>query len=172
MEQTQKPETGMNPSGQTTENHYMGTLPCTAPLATPYVPFQKNHPEKYEAKKGLSRGTLFPGLDLPYLGMVNSDQGEVTPLKELMAMNFAITELGLYLDTHSDDTEALALFRSYVEMYQNAVTAYEALYGPLTLTSAGQNGTFDWLLDPWPWDLCQKSAAKTSGTQTTQTKEG
>lgn len=134
---------------------YMGTLPSSAPLATPYVPFQSNDPQTYDAKKGMARGTLFPGLDLPYLGMVNQDGGEVTPLKELMAMSFAITELNLYLDTHSDDTEALDLFRSYVELYQKAVETYEKLYGPLVVTEAGKDGTFDWVQDPWPWNLVQ-----------------
>lgn len=147
MEHATKPDT--------VENPYLGTLPCRAPLATPYVPYQKNDPQKYDAAKGLARGTLFPGLDLPYLGMVNSDSSAVTPLKELMAMSFAITELGLYLDTHSDDTEALSLFRSYVEMYESAMKSFEAQYGPLELTCAGQNGVYNWTQDPWPWDYTQ-----------------
>ena len=42
-----------------------GRLPAMAPLANPYVPFQLENPPQYEAQKGLVRGTLFPGLDLP-----------------------------------------------------------------------------------------------------------
>ena len=52
----------------------LGTLPARAPLANPYVPFQDENPMQYEAKKGLIRGTLFPGLDLPFLGMVNTQE--------------------------------------------------------------------------------------------------
>ena len=48
-----------------------GRLPAMAPLANPYVPFQLENPPQYEAQKGLVRGTLFPGLDLPFMGMVN-----------------------------------------------------------------------------------------------------
>ena len=49
----------------------MGKLPAAAPLANPFVPFQADNPEQYEAKLGLVRGTLYPGLDLPFMGMVN-----------------------------------------------------------------------------------------------------
>ena len=44
-----------------------GRMPATAPLANPYVPFQDEDPPKYEARMGLIRGTLFPGLDLPFM---------------------------------------------------------------------------------------------------------
>jgi hypothetical protein len=33
-------------------------LPSAAPLAEPFVPFQPNDPNRYEAKAGLIRGTL------------------------------------------------------------------------------------------------------------------
>ena len=50
----------------------LGVLPELAPLANPYVPFQQENPKQYTAKRGLIRGTLFPGLDLPFMGMVNT----------------------------------------------------------------------------------------------------
>ena len=80
-----------------------GILPAAAPLANPYVPFQQYDPNTYGAKTGLVRGTLFPGLDLPFLGMVNRDEKPDTPMHELQALHFAIAELGLYLDTHPED---------------------------------------------------------------------
>ena len=84
-----------------------GTLPAHAPLANPYVPFQEPDPPKYEARKALIRGTLYPGLDLPFMGMVNQKEQPVTPLTQLQVMAFALQELALYLDTHRDDQEAL-----------------------------------------------------------------
>ena len=89
---------------------YDGRLPEMAPLANPYVPFQPENPPKYDARKGMVRGTLFPGLDLPFLGMVNSREKKVTPMTEMQAMAFAIQELALYLDTHRDDAEATELY--------------------------------------------------------------
>ena len=106
----------MNPSKN--ENKGMeGRLPAMAPLANPYVPFQLNDPPKYESRKAIIRGTLFPGLDLPFMGMVNKSELPVTPLTELQTMAFAIQELALYLDTHRDDLEALELYRQYQKMY-------------------------------------------------------
>ena len=94
-----------------------GRLPAMAPLANPYVPFQLEDPPKYEVRKGLVRGTIFPGLDLPFMGMVNKNELPVTPMSELQAMNFAIQELALYLDTHREDREALKLYREHSLRY-------------------------------------------------------
>ncbi len=130
-----------------------GTLPSCAALAVPYVPFQPDCTPKYEAKKGLVRGTLFPDLDLPFMGMINEQTKEGTPLNELQALSFAIDELGLYLDTHGHDCDALDLYRKYVQLYHQGMLQYEKLYGPLTKMQAGMNGNYDWLKSPWPWEF-------------------
>ncbi len=53
-----------------TNSERNGRLPATAPLANAFVPFQNENSPRYEARKGLIRGTLYPGLDLPFMGMV------------------------------------------------------------------------------------------------------
>jgi len=130
-----------------------GRMPAMAPLANPYVPFQLENPPKYEARKALIRGTLFPGLDLPFMGMVNTKEKAVTPLTELQTMAFAIQELALYLDTHRDDQEALALYRTYQKLYHDGMKQYAAKYGPLNHCTA-TDGPYAWLDDPWPWEYC------------------
>ena len=134
----------MTPGGE-------GLLPSSAPLANPYVPFQMENPPVYEARKGLVRGTLFPGLDLPFMGMVNKNEKKVTPLTELQTMAFAIQELALYLDTHRNDAEALELYRSFQKLYKQGCEEYEQKYGPLT-HSFVSNGEYKWLDEPWPWE--------------------
>ena len=131
-----------------------GRLPAMAPLANPYVPFQLENPPKYELRKALIRGTLFPGLDLPFMGMINKNEQPVTPLTELQTMSFAIQELALYLDTHRDDTEALDLYRQLQSMYKNGQKIYEEKYGPLNHLSVS-NGKYNWLDDPWPWEYAE-----------------
>ena len=130
---------------------YDGRLPAMAPLANPYVPFQLENPPKYEARKGLIRGTLFPGLDLPFMNMVNTKEKPVTPLAELQTMAFAINELALYLDTHRNDTEALELYRTYQKLYHDGAAMYSKEYGPITHNAPGE-GPYRWLDDPWPWE--------------------
>lgn len=129
-----------------------GVLPACAPLANPYVPYQENDPATYPAKNGVVRGTLFPGLDLPFMGMTNDVPLDDTPLHELQALCFAITELGLYLDTHKDDKEAFELFRSYVQLQKEGTAVYEKRYGPLTMAAAADGETYGWMNDPWPWE--------------------
>lgn len=137
-----------------------GILPACAPLANPYVPFQQDNPQTYPAQTGVVRGTLFPGLDLPFMGMVNESVLTDTPLHELQALGFALVELGEYLDTHPDDCEALELFRSYAALYEKGTAEYQKRCGPLTQRSVTENCSYDWLKDPWPWDLDANRARK------------
>lgn len=131
-----------------------GRLPAMAPLANPYVPFQMEKAPRYEARKAWVRGTLFPGLDLPFMGMVNKCDKPVTPLSELQSMAFVIQELALYLDTHRNDTEALEVYRAFQKMYHDAKLAYQKEYGPLN-HAAPVDGPYRWLDDPWPWEYAE-----------------
>ena len=132
-----------------------GTLPngCCAPLAFPYVPVQSNDPERYSQQDALRAGTLFPGLNLPFHAQLETKFPAVnTALSELMALDFAIDELGLYLTTHPEDTEALNLYWSYIKLGREGREAYEKQYGPLLQIDLTP-GSFKWLDDPWPWDM-------------------
>lgn len=129
-----------------------GKLQPCAPLANPYVPYQGSNPQAYTPEKGVVRGTMYPGLDLPFMGMVNGSELTNTLMHQIQTLSFATTELGLYLDTHAEDSEALELFNRYRELYGELMAEYEAKFGPLTLQQSGENGTFRWIDDPWPWE--------------------
>ena len=131
-----------------------GKLPSSAPLANPYVPFQLSNPPRYEPRKALVRGTLFAGLDLPFMGMVNKNEKANTPLTELQTLSFAIQDLALYLDTHREDTEALEVFKSLQDLYRESRMKYEKECGPLTHMSP-ICGEYSWLNDPWPWEYAR-----------------
>ena len=135
-----------------------GRLPAMAPLANPYVPFQLENPPRYEPAKGLIRGTLFPGLDLPFMGMVNTKEKSMTPMTELQTMGFVIQELALYLDTHRDDQEALQLYQQYQKAYHKAMMEYTGKCGPLNHMTP-TDGDYAWLDDPWPWEYCGNKEA-------------
>ena len=132
-----------------------GSLPgkC-APLAFPYVPVQDNSPVRYSRMEALETGTLFPGLNLPFkVAIQRRTQLNNTALVELMALDFAIQELGLYLTTHAQDQEALQLYWSYIQLSKEGREKYQAMYGPLLETDLTPEDGFAWLNDPWPWDL-------------------
>ena len=136
------------------QNYRQGFLPQEAYLANPYVPFQNEKPAMYETRKGWIRGTLYPGLDLPFQGMVNKQEKPVTPLSELQVLAFAINDLALYLDTHREDTEALELYRAYQEMYHKCMMEYHKKCGPLNHRTPAE-GPYRWLDDPWPWEYAR-----------------
>ena len=67
---------------------------------------------------------------------------------QLSAVQFAMWELHLYLDTHPDDDEKLCLLNSYKEKYASMLPEYEAQYGPISPASGSGCA---WLKTPFPW---------------------
>ena len=131
-----------------------GELNSCAPLAVAYVPMQTSAQPAYEAPQALVRGTLFPGLDLPFMNLVNKGTYEGTPLGELMGLDFVIQELKLYLDTHKTDREAFETLKSAIKLFREGREKYVKLYGPLVFTDLESADSFTWLCEPWPWDYC------------------
>lgn len=130
-----------------------GRLPQMAPLANPYVPFQLENPPKYEPGMALIRGTLFPGLDLPFMNMVNNKEKEPTPKSELQKLAFMIQELALYLDTHPDDREALEAYQNYQKIYAKLAKEYGEHVAQLNHAQPTDGERYRWLDDPWPWEF-------------------
>ena len=136
---------------QTDSRYGEGRLPAMAPLANPYVPFQLESPLKYEPRKALIRGTLFPGLDLPFMGMVNQQEQPITPKTELQTLGFIIQELALYLDTHPEDKEALEMYQNYQKVYHKGMMEYNESC-PIKHGLPSPGDRYRWLDDPWPWE--------------------
>ena len=128
-----------------------GSLPDPAPLASAYVPMQRSSSPSYEASKALARGTLFPGLDLPFMNLVN-DEFESTPMTEMMAIDFVTDEMELYLDTHADDREAFALYQTFLALKKEARERYAQRCGIVSQEEMLGMNEYAWLSDPWPWD--------------------
>ena len=133
-------------------NFKQGPLPECAPLALAQTPMQQSNEPAYDRRMALARGTLFPGLDLPFHKELRSRfPAANSALSELMALDFAIDELGLYLVTHADDKEVLDLYWKYIALAKEGRARYQEQYGPLTQTEITEGG-YKWLNDPWPWD--------------------
>ncbi len=139
----------------------MGELPPCAPLAVGYIPFQQENPPQYAPTEALTRGTLFPGLDLPYLNVVNKGHPYAgTPLGELMALSFVVRELNLYLDTHPNDSDALDMLQTTNKLFREGVERYSQRYGPISINDLTSGNQYTWINNPWPWDY-NEMAVKT-----------
>lgn len=134
-----------------------GALPSCAPLAVPMVAPQQSSQPAYESAEALAKGTLFPGLDLPFMDYVATGAAENTPLAELMALDFVLQELALYLDTHPDDTEAFKTWKSFVSLAEKGRKRYVELYGPVMRQDTVNCNSWVWPEDPWPWDNSGKA---------------
>lgn len=66
--------------------------------------------------------------------------------------DFYLYELNLYLDTHPNDTDALALFKKTNEKREAAYKAYVSKYGPITADQFTEGNHFNWVDGPWPWE--------------------
>ena len=131
-----------------------GFLPSCAPLAAAFVPKQQSASPRYESKEALARGTLFPGLDLPFMNMVNKNKDDDTPLSELMAIDFVAKELELYLDTHAEDMEAFNMYQTFLALGKEAHSRYVQLYGPVCHKDMLGRKNYCWINEPWPWEYC------------------
>lgn len=129
-----------------------GSLPERFPLATALTPMQNSAEPSYESSEALSRGTLFPGLDLPFMQVVNPDL-PATPMTEMMAIDFVVHELGLYLDTHAKDEEAFSMLQSFLAMQKEARRRIVELCGPMKKSDLLGADRYTWLCDPWPWEF-------------------
>ncbi len=71
-------------------------------------------------------------------------------IMKIKEYNFAIIELGLYLDTHPEDEKALCLHREYTRKLKDLKDKYQKVYGPLTIYFPCNK--WRWLEEPWPWE--------------------
>lgn len=71
-------------------------------------------------------------------------------IHKIKALNFAIIELGLYLNTHHNDQRALCLHREYTKQLKELKDQYQRVYGPLSIYYPCNK--WRWLEEPWPWE--------------------
>lgn len=77
----------------------------------------------------------------------------VDALRRVQELNFAMIELALYLNTHSCDEDALALYGKVQLMHAAAKEKYEECYGPLTYEGVStEKDGWSWVEGPWPWE--------------------
>ncbi|MEJ8544537.1 spore coat protein CotJB [Brevibacillus borstelensis] len=75
-------------------------------------------------------------------------------LHELQALDFVLVELTLYLDTHSNDADALQQFNQISEERWKVACEFEASYGPLLQFGLSFSGyPWQWIDTPWPWQV-------------------
>lgn len=73
-------------------------------------------------------------------------------MKRLQVCDFVLTEVGLFLDTHPKDQDALAYYHKYLALKKNALAEYTKNYGTVNRNMPQSEDKWDWVDEPWPWE--------------------
>lgn len=73
-------------------------------------------------------------------------------MRRIAAIDFAIVELHLFLDTHPNDVEVKNKLNDYTRKSDELRNEFEEKYGPIQPNSTDMN-RFAWISNPWPWDI-------------------
>ena len=73
-------------------------------------------------------------------------------LNRVRICDFILHETALFLDTHPDCADALAYYRKYLAVREEAAAKYAEQYGPLVVSDAAGGDRWTWVDEPWPWE--------------------
>lgn len=73
-------------------------------------------------------------------------------LRQIQMLDFAIIESTLFLDTHPNNKKALAYYKKHRDMRDQVVSAYEEMFGPLTIGGVRSDEKWTWVTTCWPWE--------------------
>ncbi|MFD0672967.1 spore coat protein CotJB [Cohnella sp. GCM10027633] len=72
----------------------------------------------------------------------------------MQAVDFALVELSLYLDTHPMDMQAVQQFNQLAQRRQQIAGAFELKHGPLMqFGHSFSRFPWQWVDTPWPWQV-------------------
>lgn len=74
-------------------------------------------------------------------------------LLDLTADAFSALDLQLYIDTHPENTDAIAVYNETVRALQKKQAEYIKSHGPLfSFIDVSDEKRFNWIDSPWPWE--------------------
>lgn len=78
-------------------------------------------------------------------------------MSKIKSIDFVLMELHLFLDTHPNDADALAMYEKYSKKRAILVAEYEQKFGMLSMKSMTADKHWQWVSDPWPWDYTKEA---------------
>ena len=75
-------------------------------------------------------------------------------LWSFLQYNFALNDLGLYLDIYPNDKKVVTLYKQYLGVMNDVKNEFEKKYGPLVCSSMyASDNDWKWDNSPWPWEV-------------------
>jgi spore coat protein JB len=79
--------------------------------------------------------------------MFNANKNKL--VKKISKIQFVLHDIGLFLNTHPNDVQAIKHYEFYYNKFEELNKEYERLYGaPKEI----RGGSWQWLEGPWPWE--------------------
>ena len=101
----------------------------------------------------LARGSSFANLYIPYKYEANKILKGSTPRQNILALidiySFLVTDLNMFLDTHTTNERAKALIITFKTELQKLKDYYNVNFTPLTTDSISNEA---YISGPWPWE--------------------
>jgi len=74
-------------------------------------------------------------------------------MQYISELEFAVTDLNLYLDTHPDNAQALEMFTKLAATLKSLKADYARRYAPICATDVKNEIPFEWVSSEhkWPW---------------------
>ncbi|MEG2251056.1 MAG: spore coat protein CotJB [Bacilli bacterium] len=111
----------------------------------------------YEPYEGFIRGNMYPSLyntykvTTPIKIVPQNEQAEM--LTTIDSLEFAMNDIGLYLDIYPDNKEALEKFNKYRYDLNQYSYEYQKKFGPICINNDALNKyPYAWIKSPWPWE--------------------
>ncbi len=144
-------------------------------LAIANVPVQQWQEPCFE-KEAFRNGTIFSELNKPFFAADMQSNKDAEPsdmarpagldpeqaerehfLTEIMKTGFFLDDLMLFLDTHTEDRQAMMKYREKLQEYRELKRQFAEKFYPLTREcisgcEAGENVFFCWQKGPMPWE--------------------
>ena len=107
------------------------------------------------AKDALNKGNIFVSEYIPYKNYnyinITPENNQEELLLKIYENEFALIDLGLYLDLHPNDNNIYKVYKEYVNNYEKYKQKYEDNYQGLDKYFIKSN-EYSWVNNPWPWD--------------------
>lgn len=121
----------------------------------PEYQLERNDTSFYNENEGFMKGNIQKNSYSPYksynptMPSVSNDRERF--LLEIQKYGFYLIDLGLYLDLHPNDKEALALFNENRAKYYRLVSEFNKNYYPLMLADSNGSEIYKWSEGNFPW---------------------
>ena len=79
------------------------------------------------------------------------DEREIL-LRRIEALDFAIVELNLYMDTHPFDSSVNDKISDYRRKSEELKEEFSKKFGPISSNFKEKN-RWGWISSPWPWEI-------------------